>query len=182
MDQRDYTHISFLDYYYNAKRDQRNAADVKMTDSGRTVFGGGGITPDEKYTPEKFNKFQIEVLRHSGLFKFSAEYFGPKQDAKLPKGWEPDQDVVNAFHDSLMKNKIEFTEDEFAANHDWIKEQLKREMYITGFSLEQSEKVRIEQDREISQAVEAMPKAQALVDRTKKLMVQRVQQQQDRAQ
>ena len=27
----------------------RNPLDVKMTDSGRTVYGGGGITPDEKY-------------------------------------------------------------------------------------------------------------------------------------
>ena len=24
-----------------------------MTDSGRTVYGGGGITPDEKYVPPK---------------------------------------------------------------------------------------------------------------------------------
>ncbi len=180
--QRDYSNISFLDYYYNANRDQKNTADVKMTDSGRTVYGGGGITPDEKYVPEKFNKFQIEVLRHFGFFKFSAEFFGPRTDAKLPKGWEPDEDVVNQFHEFLLKNKIDFTEADFTGNHQWLKEQLKREMYITAFSLEESEKVRIQQDREVAQAVDAMPKAQALVERTKKLMVQRVSQQPDRAQ
>ena len=32
-------------------RARRITLDVKMTDSGRTVYGGGGITPDEKYTP-----------------------------------------------------------------------------------------------------------------------------------
>jgi carboxyl-terminal processing protease len=179
--QRDYSNISFLDYYYNPNRDQKNAADVKMTDSGRTVYGGGGITPDEKYTVPKLNKFQIEVFRHSGFFKFSASYFGPQETPKLPKGWQPDQDIVNQFHESLLKNKIEFTEEEFALNHDWVKEQLKREMYITAFSLEDSDRVRIEQDREVAQAVEALPKAQALVERTKKLLVQRVTQQ-DRAQ
>ena len=104
--QRDYSNISFLDYYYNTNRDQKNMADVKMTDSGRTVYGGGGITPDEKYVPPKFNKFQIEVLRQYGFFKFSAELFRPAStDAKLPKGWEPDENVVNEFHEFLLKNK-----------------------------------------------------------------------------
>ena len=49
--QRDYSNISFLDYYYHNHREQKNMTDVKMTDSGRTVYGGGGITPDEKYEP-----------------------------------------------------------------------------------------------------------------------------------
>jgi carboxyl-terminal processing protease len=48
--QRDYAHRSFFDYYYhNRQEDAQNSNDVKMTDSGRTVYGGGGITPDEKF-------------------------------------------------------------------------------------------------------------------------------------
>ena len=47
--QRDYSNISFLDYYTHSNLEQKNMADVKMTDSGRTVYGGGGITPDEKF-------------------------------------------------------------------------------------------------------------------------------------
>src|SRR5579871_1291861 len=46
--QRDYSNKSFFDYYSN-KKDQKNLADEKTTDSGRIVYGGGGITPDEKY-------------------------------------------------------------------------------------------------------------------------------------
>src|SRR5579883_61111 len=82
--QRDYSNISFLDYYTHTNLDQKNTADVKMTDSGRTVYGGGGITPDERYacasavstppyvcsTPDKFNKFQVTALRN--MFNFSA--------------------------------------------------------------------------------------------------------------
>ena len=49
--QRDYTGVSLYDYYYN--RDDNGTAnktnrEVKMTDSGRTVYGGGGINPDVK--------------------------------------------------------------------------------------------------------------------------------------
>ncbi len=178
--QRDYSNISFLDYYYHNNLEQKNMQDVKMTDSGRTVYGGGGITPDEKYTPAKYNKFQVEVLRKYALFNFSAKFFGSRPDTKLPKGWEPDENTVNDFHQFLLKNNVEFTEADFTENHDWIKQQLKREMYITAFSFEESQRVKIEQDPAVQKAIEAMPKAKALVDNAKKMLVQRINQQ-DRA-
>jgi carboxyl-terminal processing protease len=179
--QRDYSNISFLDYYYHTNLEQKNAQDVKMTDSGRTVYGGGGITPDEKYTPPKYDKFQIEVIRKYALFNFSANYFGSHTGVKLPKGWEPDEKVVNDFHDFLLKNKVDFTEAEFTADHEWVKQELKREMYITGFSVDESRRVAVEQDPEVQKAIDSLPKAKALVDNAKKMMVQRITTQ-DRAQ
>ena len=171
--QRDYSNISFLDYYSHTNLDQKNAADVKMTDSGRTVYGGGGITPDERFSVTKLNKFQIEIARKGALFNFSTKYFGVREDAKLPKGWEPDENIVNEFHNFLLTNKVDFTEAEFTANHQWVKDQLKREMYITAFSWEQSVRVGIQQDPEIAQAIEAMPVCGMLIENAKKL-VQRV--------
>jgi len=171
--QRDYSNISFLDYYTHSNLEQKNLADVKMTDSGRTVYGGGGITPDEKFEVPKYNSFQIEVLRKYALFYFSAKYFGGK-DSKLPKGWEPDDAVVKDFHDYLGKNNVQFTEAEFNENRTWVKQQLKQELYITAFSQDESERVRIEQDPEILKAIDSMPKAKSLVDAAKKLLVQRM--------
>src|SRR6201999_636022 len=43
--QRDYSNISLYDYYFNRESDdnENNANhEVKLTDSGRTVYGGGG--------------------------------------------------------------------------------------------------------------------------------------------
>jgi carboxyl-terminal processing protease len=38
--QRDYSNVSLYDYYYNRdKIDQTNDREVKLTDSGRTVYG-----------------------------------------------------------------------------------------------------------------------------------------------
>jgi len=50
--QRDYSHSSMIEYYSARPKDGAPTPtdDVKATDSGRKVFGGGGITPDEKYT------------------------------------------------------------------------------------------------------------------------------------
>ena len=56
--QRDYSHESFLDYYYAKHDGVQNTQDIKSTDSGRKVYGGGGITPDEKYPGAHYNLFQ----------------------------------------------------------------------------------------------------------------------------
>ena len=46
---------------------------------------------------------------------------------------------------------------------------LKREMYVTAFNVDESDRVRIEQDPEVTKAVDAMPKAQELLEKSKKL-------------
>ena len=171
--QRDYTNQSFLDYYYHTNLDTKNTADVKMTDSGRTVYGGGGITPDEKYAPEKYNKFQIEIVRKYATLNFSSKWFNA-HGTKLPAGWSPDENLIKEFHEFLSKNNVTFTDAEFNENHQWIKDQLKREMYITAFSYEESQRVAIEQDPAVQKAIEALPKAKALVESAKKQMVMRM--------
>src|SRR6266567_2462107 len=57
--QRDYSNKSFYDYYFHRDENARNPVDVKMTEGGRTVYGGGGITPDEKYEIGKFDHLQV---------------------------------------------------------------------------------------------------------------------------
>ncbi|MEN6601818.1 MAG: S41 family peptidase, partial [Bryobacteraceae bacterium] len=114
--QRDYANMSFLDYYTRKDVPVQNSTDVKMTDGGRTVYGGGGITPDEKYSVPKLNRFQIDVLRKQAFFNFTARFFSGR-DAKLPKGWDPDQNVDNDFHQFLLKEGVQFSETEYAENH-----------------------------------------------------------------
>ncbi len=172
--QRDYSNISFLDYYYGKRTDTKNLQDVKSTDGGRTVYGGGGITPDEKYVPAKYNKFQQDILRKFALFNFSAKWFGARGEAKLPKGWEPDAGVLNDFHEYLKTQGITFTDADWTSNRTWIEQQLKREMYATGFSYEESQKVAMEVDPMVAKAIDALPQAKALLDSSKKLIVQRL--------
>jgi len=172
--QRDYSNISFLDYYYGKRTDTKNMQDVKSTDSGRTVYGGDGITPDEKYEP-KYNKFQLGLFRHDRFifFTFTAKWFG-SHPAKLPKGYEPDQSILNDFHAYVQQKHIPFTESDWTDNRTWILQQLKREMYATAFSFEESQRVAAESDPMVVKAVDTMPEARALLDKSKKLVVQRI--------
>ncbi|HVN02774.1 MAG TPA: S41 family peptidase [Bryobacteraceae bacterium] len=174
--QRDYSNESFFDYYYHKDDNAKNMQDVKMTDSGRTVYGGGGITPDEKYAEPKADRLQIQIYSKSGFFNFSRYYFG-QHDAKLPKGWSPDNTILNEFHDYLLKQNYDFTEAQFTQDADWMKRLLKLEMYKTAFSLDESERVSIESDPEVARAIDAMPKAKALLDSARKIVVERMQRQ-----
>ena len=164
--QRDYSNLSFLDYYYGKRKETNNPMDVKQTDLGRVVYGGGGITPDEKYDAPKLDGFELNVMRKNSFFNFVPFYFS-NHATKLASGWVPTEEVLNDFHDFVMKQGVQFTEADWTRDHDWIRNQLRQEMYITAFSYEDSQKVAYEQDPEVQKAIEAMPKAAHLLAESK---------------
>ena len=62
-----------------------------MTDSGRTVYGGGGITPDEKYETPALDRLETQLFR-DGLFNFTRAYFAshsrhPAQGLDAGRAW-----------------------------------------------------------------------------------------------
>ncbi len=160
--QRDYSNLSFLDYYYGKRAQVSNPTDVKQTDLGRVVYGGGGITPDEKFERPKLDPFELSVLRKNAFFSFSAHYFST-HDTKLAKNWMPDEPILEDMHDYVMKQGVQFTEADWTRDRDWVRNELRQEMYITAFSYEDSQKVAVEQDPEVQKAIEAMPKAAHLL-------------------
>jgi carboxyl-terminal processing protease len=170
--QRDYTNKSFYDYYFHKGDDTKNPLDVKMTEGGRTVYGGGGITPDEKFEAAKMDRLEVDLIR-AGLFNFARSYFG-SHSTNLPKGWMPDTAFLEEFHDYLLKHGTTFADSEFMQDKDWITRYLAREMYITAFNIDESDRVFAQTDPEVAKAVDAMPKANALLESTKKILVERM--------
>jgi carboxyl-terminal processing protease len=170
--QRDYSHESFYDYYFKQNTEARNLQDVKMTDSGRTVYGGGGISPDEKYTSPKYDKFQLELARNNVYFDFTTRYLGTK-DVKVTADWRPDSAVLNDFHGFLLEKKVPFTEAEFTQDNDWVKRQLTMAVLWSGLSDDDSHAYEEMTDPEVLKAVDSLPKAQALLNSVTKLIVQR---------
>ena len=169
--QRDYSRGSFYDYYFHRDPNARNENDVKMTDSGRTVYGGGGITPDEKYLAPRMDSFEVELYRN-GLFSFTRSHFA-KHTERLPQGWMPDNALLEELHDYLLDKGFKFTERQFTGDHDWIKRYLAREMYIWAFNVDDSDRVFAMTDPEVQRAVDALPRASALLENAKKVIVQR---------
>jgi hypothetical protein len=110
-----------------------------MTEGGRTVYGGGGITPDEAYETPKLDKLQVELFR-SGLFNFTRSYFA-SHSANLSKGWMPDEVVLTELYAYLKKQGTNFTDGDFTKDRDWIKRYLAKEMYTTAFNVDESDMI-----------------------------------------
>jgi len=171
--QRDYNGVSLYDYYYN---DRENADapvanhEVKMTDSGRTVYGGGGITPDVKIPNDKTNKFEDTLLEKYAFFNFAKHYVINHQ---VPKQFEVDEAVMQEFRKFLDEQKIPFTEADLAQNSDWIKSNIKAELFINEFGQQEGMKVHAENDPEVEKALDLLPQAKQLADNAKKTIAQR---------
>jgi carboxyl-terminal processing protease len=171
--QRDYSNVSFFDYYYRNNTATRNMSDVKSTDSGRVVYGGGGISPDEKFTPMKLDQFETDLIVKYTLSNYTSHFFATHKE-KLPVGWNVDQSTMNDLHNYLLDKKVEFTEADFTKDYDWTRRRLQAEIYRSAFSVDESRKYEIQTDPEVEQAIDALPKAQALIANAKKVIAERV--------
>ena len=164
--QRNYNGVSLYDYYYvrnDALPANSTNREVKLTDAGRPVYGGGGITPDEK-TPElKSNRFQDELLLHYAFFDFTKHYLS---NHTVTKDLVVDDALLQQFEDFLKSQKIDYTDKDIADNIDWVKSSIKAELFTSQFGQAQGLEVRAEWDPQINKALTFMPEALALETHT----------------
>ncbi len=175
--QRDYKAVSLYDYHYNRKPLQQ-PTEIKLTDSGRQVYGGGGITPDAMVPAPKLNHFQETLLRHDVFFPFEAgvggftrHFLGLKPD--ITKNFAVDNAVLAEFRRYLDKQNVRYTEPDIADNLTWIKRKIKREVFTSVFGLAEGYKVELEEDVQVQKAVESIPQARALYENARKIIAQR---------
>ena len=80
---------------------------------------------------------------------------------------------MEQFHNWLLEKKLEFTEADFTKDFAKVKRRLQAEIYKTGFSVDDASKYEIQTDPEVEAAIAALPKAQALLASTRKIVVER---------
>jgi carboxyl-terminal processing protease len=169
--QRDYSNVSLYDYYFDRDSvgDTTNK-EVKLTDSGRTVYGGGGITPDVKVDPVKSNHFQDTLLQHYAFFNFAKHYIIAHH---ITKSFQVDDAVMQEFRKSLDDDKVPYNQADLLQNDEWIKSNLKSEVFVDAFGQEEGLKVKAETDPEVLKGLELLPQARALAENAKKVIAER---------
>ncbi len=174
--QRDYKDVSLYDYLYNHKNPA--PTEVKLTDSGRQVTGGGGITPDVIVAPAKLDPFQEELLRHEVFFPyqggvggFTTYFLGMRPE--VTKDFAVTDDVLKVFRGYLDKEKVPYTETDITQNLSWIKREIRKEAFISVFGLTEGYKVDLDDDVQLQKAVETLPQARALYENARKIIAQR---------
>jgi carboxyl-terminal processing protease len=169
--QRNYSGVSLYDYYYNhdTPQDEKDR-EVKLTDSGRTVYGGGGITPDVKVEAPKGNPFQDLLIEREAFLGFTEDYLGHRT---VNKDFAVDDAVLTDFKQYLSSQNYEYTPQEFEANLDWVKMAVKASIFATQFGVTSELKVRADWDPEIQQAIADMPQAAQLHEKAQQVLAQK---------
>lgn len=173
--QRDYEGVSLYDYYYaNNNGDEAGTSkEVKLTDSGRTVYGGGGISPDVKLPPIKSNRFQDSLLQKYAFFNFSKHYMAIHRS--VDKDFTVDDAVMLEFRKFLDSQKIAFTEADLHENNDWVRSSIKAELFTNQFGQQEGLRVRAESDPVVLKGLELIPQAKQLADNAKRIMAEKAQ-------
>jgi carboxyl-terminal processing protease len=175
--QRDYKSISLYEYHYERKVPE-HPTEIRQTDSGRQVTGGGGITPDIVVDSPKPSKFQDEMYREDVFFPqeqgvggFTRYFLGTKPS--ITRSFDVDDKVIKEFRDYLAKHNIRYTEPEFAENQDWVKRKIKQEVFMSNYGTQEGFKVLLDADPQVQKAIEAIPQARALYENARKVVAQR---------
>jgi carboxyl-terminal processing protease len=187
--QRDYSG-STLEYFNMtlgtdiAPAENTGEREIKQTDSGRKVYGGGGISPDVLETMRELNRFEALLVSKDVFFQYarrltsglvpsagnfqqsvrnneSASQRG-KNTKPLP-ALEVTDDILVDFKTYLRDQQIEFTDEDIQKNVDFIKRRIRQEVYTSSFGLQEGFRVAVQGDTQVLKALEAMPEAKSLM-------------------
>lgn len=175
--QRDYSHGNLYDYYAHKTDSSVNNSTLKpvKTLTGRTIYGGNGIAPDETEKTQIMNRFEIDLL--DPLFMFSREMVGGrirnfenyrvttpvKFGQRIRSGNFPVPDaMIFSFNDYVKRNYPEISQTELEKEKPFIAERLKYFLATANFGIVAAEQILIESDSQVSKAISALPRAQQL--------------------
>lgn len=183
--QRDYSDSSFYDYYTHGgsrrldqkQDDTKPAGPGKKTDTGRPVYGGGGIAPDESVDPRKITTSQRRLL--SPLFAFTRELVnGRIEDAgayRVTGGINYNHELQPAdftITEPVLKEFKEFVANDpifkslsplIDHNRAFIETQLRFNVVTAAYGRVMADRVFITtDDQQVARAVAVLPRARDL--------------------
>ncbi len=182
--QRDYSNGSFYDYYTrggstrldNQEEQPKKNGQASRTDTGRTVYGGGGIQPDEMVKPTLINQSQTRLI--NPLFFFTRELVNGRvagfDSYKVQRAIEfnhklqptdfPMTDALfKAFKDFVLKDPSWKMNAQFLdRNRDLIEQQLRYNVITAAYGKVTADEVLVLEDPQVAKALDVLPRAREL--------------------
>lgn len=180
--QRNYANVSFYDYYLNRSEEQSAAGnarrgDALRTDLGRTVYGGGGITPDVEvkaqplYSRLYYGIFdfvrQLVAGQMQGLraYRIAECQYKTKVSPEDINHYPVTDELLAAFR-QYISNKPQFnvSEERINANLNYIRAQMRREIITAAYGPEAGDQVYLSDDVQFRKAFESLDRARVLAE------------------
>ena len=171
--QRDYNNVSLYDYYYRPEDSPAPHSQVRLTDGGREVYGGGGITPDVEVQLPKLNEVERKLDERDAIYNFGKYYLGVHKT--IPRDFEVTPEVIDEFNKFLAEQNIPVTPAEVSDNLDYLKKFIRFQLVGMIYGEDEMLKIQSEEDPLVAKAVEAMPQAAALLAHAKQYVASRGQ-------
>jgi carboxyl-terminal processing protease len=183
--QREYNNRSFYDYYL--KRGDKSAVqgtEEKRTDTGRTVYGGGGIQPDVLV---KFPPHEVELQRVwvepvfqftrglvagqiTGLTEFKIDRACDHKHRLTQSDYPVTDKVLAAFKNYLRDHKeLKADDSRVDKDADWLKRRIRYEVATSAYGEENARAALAEGDVQLQKAIGELPKAKGLADDIRRL-------------
>ena len=182
--QRDYGQTALEDYV--APKERRGCgeegSDAKLTDAGRKVFGGDGITPDYCVEPETPSKFVANLISRQAIIGFSrgfaangstggAEIAGagsrsgpaPAKVRIITREFKVDDKTFADFKAYLDARKLKHTPEELAENRVALERLLTEEIMRQVFGEGEARRRSVAWDPQVRKALELVPRAEQLL-------------------
>ncbi len=155
--QRNYEGVSLYDYYANRAKPQNDKdREMKLTDSGRTEYGGNGIAPDVPFEEPKATHLQRSLVAHYTFFDFAQQWLSKHQVAKDA---QVTPEILDAYKQFLHTKDIQFTDADLNPVLDWVKANILAELLSSVYTEEDGARARAEWDPMIKKAVSVMGQA-----------------------
>jgi len=169
--QRDYSQISQFDYYNHRETTPAKHDDIKHSDIGRVVYGGGGITPDYLVEEPKSNAFQTLMVSRFAFYTFVRDYLA--KNPPIESSFQVSDALLGEFKQHLTKRGIQFTEKDFQDNKDYLKRLIRYEVIYNRFGVSEAARVLLEGDPQVLKAVDLIPEAKDLASKARRQIADR---------
>jgi carboxyl-terminal processing protease len=183
--QRDYSD-SFYEYYLTRSDNPKAESGDFRTDSGRVVFGGGGITPDKEVPVSRYSNWVRTIDRRRLFIEFAhglvegdiqsdiqyqldrEEQWNLSEEERRARIEELaiTDETLRLFEDFLREKEVDLTKGSFEEDRQVIVNRLKREVILNLFGDEESFRIALEIDNQLQRAIELLPEAAALMQKT----------------
>ena len=90
-----------------------------------------------------------------------------------PATWQADSQTLDRYKAYLHSVNMPFTDEEFEANKEWIRSQLRWELLFRCFDKQTADRAVWQSDPEVQKGIESMPKAEALLKEAQKTFAMR---------